>query len=61
MIWTIIGYVVDKTSKKPFTKTFYASHNGELALQDAKRLLGDEIEVVAVVAGNHETSVYISI
>ena len=60
MIWTIVGYIVDSTRKIPFTKTFHGSHEGTTALQDAKRLLGDEVEVVAIVAGNHLTSTFIS-
>ncbi len=60
MIWTVIGYIVDKNRKTPFTKTIYASHEGKSALQDAKRLLGDEIEIVAVVAGNHLTSTFVT-
>ncbi len=60
MIWTIIGYIVDSTRKTPFTKTFYGSHEGKTALEDAKRLLGDEAQVVAIIAGNHVSSTFVS-
>lgn len=61
MLWTVIAYIVDnKSHKTPFSKTFYGSHEGKLALEDAKRLFGDEVQVIAIVAGNHVTSTFIS-
>jgi len=60
MIWTVIGYIVDSTRRTAFTKTFYGSHEGTTALQDAKRMFGDEIEIVAVVAGNHLSSTFVT-
>lgn len=64
MLWTVIGYrleLMNNTLKEfPFTKTFYGSHNGENAIEDATRLFKDErVMVIAVVAGDHKTSTYI--
>ena len=50
----------DSLKEFPFTKTFYGSHNGETAIEDATRLFKDQkVMVIAVVAGDHKTSTYI--
>jgi hypothetical protein len=64
MLWTVIGYRLeldDKTLKEfPFTKTFYGSHDGMKAIEDATKLFKEnKVMVVAVVAGDHKTSTYI--
>jgi hypothetical protein len=64
MLWTVIGYRLEfneQTLKEfPFAKTFYGSHNGETALEDAREFFKEQkVMVVAVVAGNHTSSTYI--
>jgi len=64
MLWTVIGYrielIEDDLKEFPFTKTFYGSHDGEMAIQDATKLFREQkVMVVAVVAGDHKTSTYI--
>jgi len=54
MIWTVIGY----KDKKPFVHTFHASNGQKEAFQDAQKVFPG-IKVVAIVAGNHTSSVYI--
>ena len=54
MIWTVIRY----KDKKPFVHTFHASNGQKEAFQDAQKVFPG-IKVVAIVAGNHTSSVYI--
>ena len=64
MLWTAIGYSIDAKDKNfiesPFVTTFYGSHNGQMAIEDATRLfINQNIAIIAVVAGDHKTSTYI--
>jgi cephalosporin hydroxylase len=64
MLWTAIGYSIDikddQMKETPFVKTFYGSHSGQMAIQDARKLFKSEhYKVIAVVAGDHRTSTYI--
>jgi hypothetical protein len=64
MLWTVIGYSIDmrndRITETPFVKTFYGSHDGKMAIEDATRLFKDEhVMVISVVAGDHKTSTYI--
>lgn len=74
MLWTAIGYQINiqdletRTSilEKPFTKTFYGSHDGEQAIKEAQNLFhrptdGCYVTIVCVVAGNHQSSTYIKL
>lgn len=64
MLWTVIGYRVDMRNDRiteiPFVKTFYGSHDGKMAIEDATRFFKNErVMVISVVAGDHKTSTYI--
>lgn len=64
MLWTAIGYSIDikddQMKETPFVKTFYGSHNGQMAIEDARNLFKNQhTMVIAVVAGDHKTSTYI--
>lgn len=59
MLWTAIGYSeFEGTYSVPFVSTFYGSHDGKRAIEDARRLFKDK-NILAVVAGNHKESSYV--
>ena len=59
MLWTAIGYSeFEGTYTVPFISTFYGSHEGQRAIDDAHRLFKNT-RIIAVVAGDHKTSSYV--
>jgi hypothetical protein len=60
MIGYRLEFVGEGLKQFPFTKTFYGSHNGEMAIEDATRLFREQkVMVIAVIAGDHSSSTYI--
>lgn len=56
MVWTVIGYKDGKT----VVHTFHGSQSGSESINDAYKVFPG-IEVVAVVAGNHQTSTFVKV
>jgi hypothetical protein len=54
MLWTAIGY----TKNEPFIQKFYGSHDGNIAIHDARRIFNND-SIFAVIAGDHISSVYL--